>query len=227
VSRELVASRSWFVQNTLAGALLHPFEDPDGAQRAVPRNPADEGLASARFLASGDSVFWTANAGTVTRIDSWADGETRTLLGADPEHPADDLGTDGIDLVWSQATAAAAHVSKVAVFTSPFTTDAKRLRPRRLAGEFPAAFHSSPFVVGCGHAAHYVDRGDGRVGLRIFRLADGRSWTLFTRLDSVAGVFQEPIAVTCREVFEQVSVGRDRQVVRIRLDSLGDGARVD
>jgi hypothetical protein len=221
VSRELVAGRSSFVENTLAGAVLHPFEDPDGEKSVVARNPADQGLASARFLASADSLFWTANAGAVTRIDAWRNGEARTLLGADPRHPANDLGTDGTDLVWSQleARAASRFPARVAVFTSPFTTDPGSLRPRRLGSDLPAAFQSSPFVVGCGHAAHYVDSGDGRVGFRVFRLADGRSWTLFTRVDSGA-VFQQPIAVTCDEVFAQVAVGRDLQVVRIHLDSL-------
>jgi hypothetical protein len=110
--------------------------------------------------------------------------------------------------------------------TAPYVTDGAAVVKRRLRSEYPDGFLVSPFTVGCGYAAHYIDLGDGkRVGARIVRLADGTSWTLVTPL--TGPVFQDALAVTCTELFARVAIGAETQVARIRLDSLPPGEPAD
>ena len=138
---------------------------------------------------------------------------------------AADFGTDGKDMVWTEAFGRA-YVgddwSAVHLVTAPYTTDPSKLEKRELRSM--ERLEQEPYVVGCGHAV-------GRLGPTITRLRDGRFATLEQlRSDDggfVAG-FTKALAITCDEVFVTVhGMGCSDNVVRIRLDDLGLGSQPD
>jgi hypothetical protein len=134
-----------------------------------------------------------------------------------------DLGTDGKDLVWIDAQGRASQSSSspfttLTIMTAPFMTEPNAVVSRRLRTEDGPGFGASNFVVGCGYAA----RSNGQ-HIRIVRLSDGYSWALPT------GKFywQNPLALTCTELFASVLSGGELRTARIRLDSLGRGISPD
>ena len=110
--------------------------------------------------------------------------------------------------------------------TSPFTTDAAALQPRRLRSEVGNGFATSRPQVGCGYAAREIYD-----GIRIVRLSDGVSWMLPSQQGST-WLWNEPLAVTCTELFAMVAADgdagwQDVGIARVRLDSLGPGTPPD
>lgn len=153
----------------------------------------------------------------------------------DTNKGAYNVGTDGKDLVWTLGEdhpSTGGTYAKRSIWTSPFTTDPKKLVPKRLRSDPEIAFDVN-FAVGCGYAAHKLQPPDGML---IVRLSDGVSWLLpnnLTASDKTGWHWLKAIGVTCDEVFATVaaidSPGAKllNTIARIRLDSLGPGLPPD
>jgi hypothetical protein len=142
----------------------------------------------------------------------------------DQTQGATDLGTDGVDLVWSYGEGKAPNeiVYPVrSIMTAPFTTDPMALQATRLRSQPYPTLGVHQFKVGCGFGMQET----GGNGLLIIRLSDGISWTL----PHLPGQFLPlgPIGLTCDEAFMFVQIGGRATIARIRLDSLGPGIPPD
>jgi hypothetical protein len=225
IRRDYPVGANSFLEFSAGATRVHTWSDPMGATTAIPDNPADNGAAPGGYGYVGDTVFWNTNAGTYFSENAWTSaGGTKPVLGfgADLTRGAYDFGTDGKDMAWHEGTGltsvtkSAAHVD---IMTAPYATSAASVVKRRLRSEYVSGNYGNPFTVGCGYAASGIaSDADGRVGLRIIRLLDGVSWTLVLPGTS-AFQWQEPLAITCKEIFVSVTVPA-KQVVRLRLDSL-------
>jgi hypothetical protein len=131
-----------------------------------------------------------------------------------------DLGTDGKDLVWIEAsgrTTDTGPFDTYTIMTAPYTTEPGSVVSRRLRTEQGPDFDVVYFQVGCGYAA----RSNGE-HIRVVRLSDGQSWVLTNALTDPWG-WTEPLAVTCTELFATVRNSGVTRLARVRLDSLGPG----
>lgn len=148
-------------------------------------------------------------------------------FGAVTTNFAADFGTDGTDMVWTEA---AGHLdggtspwTTISTMTAPFTNNAASVSKRRLRSQSTYGLATDQFVVGCGYAAHQTSDLDG-TGLRVIRLSDGRSW----RLLNGSVTWNAPVAISCSELFVNVNFGPTAlNLARIRLDSLGAGEPAD
>src|SRR5690606_30746901 len=94
---------------------------------------------------------------------------------------AHNIGTDGVDLVWSEGEGKEPHESQSAfpirrIMTAPFTSDPASLMPRRLRSQPGQVAQVRPWVVGCGYAA--MDNGGAQK--LVVRLSDGWMWNVPT-----------------------------------------------
>ena len=135
---------------------------------------------------------------------------------------AANLGTDGIDMVWSEGegkepgqTSAEFPIRRI--MTAPFTSDPDQLDARRLREQPGKVSQVWPWVVGCGFGAF-----DNQGQKLVVRLSDGWMWTVPT----FPG-FSRPIGVTCEHVILRATLPTHSTLVRIRLDSLGPGLEPD
>lgn len=176
---------------------------------------------------TSNAVFFEASNSTNLRQQVWsADAGVRDLIsyGADPSQGAGSLGTDGNDLVWTHGSNGDGGIwsyPDYEIVTSPYTTSAPALQPRHLRSEGSCSLVSDEYVVGCGYAMHPTCAYLPSEGLRIVRLADGRSWPLVS--DNGPFAYVHPIAITCDELFATVSENNVADIVRIKLASLGVG----
>lgn len=133
---------------------------------------------------------------------------------------AANLGTDGIDMVWSEGegkepgqTAAEFPIRRI--MTAPFTADPDQLEPRRLREQPGQIGEIWSWVVGCGYGAF-----DNQGQKLVVRLRDGWMWIVPTYPG-----FSRPVGITCEHV-----ILRDNKLgtlIRLRLDSLGAGLPPD
>jgi hypothetical protein len=151
-------------------------------------------------------------------------------FGNDVSANAADFGTDGKDMVWTEAFGRATVEdpwTTINIMTAPYTSEPSQIQKRRLRSE-AHSLGAAPYVVGCGYASH--EYSSTETGTRLVRISDGQSWR-FTRIADPSGgyawLFNEPLAITCDELFIMFHHGYDFQVARIRLDSLGPGAPPD
>ena len=176
----------------------------------------------------GQAVFFTTGNLYRSGINVWdPDHGFRPFIRylGDWTRGAGNLGTDGVDLVWSYGEGKEPGGTLLSypirsVMTSPFTTDPASVVPRRLRSEPPLNLAQHRWRVGCGYAAH-----EGTASsLFVVRLSDGWSWTI----PGAAGrTFYKAIGVTCEEVFALGSMGEHANIARFRLDSLGPGSPPD
>lgn len=199
-----------------------------GDERPVTSAAADpEGLAPVHPIVRGDAVFWTGAAGPRAGINVWdPERGARPFLRwiGDPTRGAGNLGTDGVDLVWTQGEAgdpAGGPLPVRSLMTAPYTADPAALRPRRLRAAPHPSMAAAPIKVACGHAAQ--ETGDGDV--MVVRLSDGVAWRLPSAPPAMS--FRVPIGLTCDEVFVVGRLGGRYNVARVRLDSLGPGLPPD
>lgn len=194
--------------------------DPDGLAPDRPTLLGDKAIFGVGNLTQQGIMAFDAAQGTHALIRWYGD----------TKQGAYNVGTDGKDLVWTHGEEhppTPGIYPKRSIWTSPFTTDPKQIKGKRLRSDPQSAFDVN-FAVGCGHAAHALHKADG---LLIVRLSDGVSWIL----ENSPGTFawQDAIGVTCEEVFATVSVvpapgnGVVYSVARVRLDSLGPGIAPD
>jgi hypothetical protein len=155
----------------------------------------------------------------------------------DQNQGAYNVGTDGKDLVWTHGEVhpppgVSIAYEKRSIYTSPFSTDASNLLPKRLRSDLQTAYDVN-FAVGCGYAAHQLQKPDG---LLIVRLSDGVSWVLPNDLnsdDDGGWLWSTAIGVTCDEVFATAAVVAAPgaklvyTIARVKLDTLGPGLPPD
>lgn len=179
---------------------------------------------------AGDTMFFPMGTNEYHRIKifSPADGLHDFIsYGNDISKGASDFGTDGKDMVWTEASGRSSVSdpwAKIDITTAPFTRDPSAIAKRRLRSE-TMLFGANTFTVGCGYAAHNFANTVYDGGVRIVRLSDGRSWKL-GKIVGDGGVFWQftsALAITCDEVFLVFHRGQQSNVARIRLDSLGPG----
>ncbi len=208
------ALRTWSSPSTLVGNVSPP-------------SPGD----AVYYAFAGDAMFFNFGTLAYQRISLYTpDAGTRDFIsyGNDVSKGAADFGTDGKDMAWTEAFGRSSTQepwAKIDIMTAPFTTDPSAIAKRRLRSE-TYAIGSGPFVVGCGYAAHHYASTTEGSGTRLVRLSDGRSWRFSDGAPIDAGPrwhFNDPLAITCDELFVQFHHGVQFNVARIRLDSLGPG----
>lgn len=205
---------------------LHSWTPGGPSAHLDEQDPGQVGMVS--FV--GDTVFFPVGNLMYHRIKVYtpADGlRDFVSFGNDMNAGASDFGTDGVDMVWTEAagtrTAEMDRWTTINIMKAPYTSDPTKIQKTRLRSE-PYSFGANPFTVGCGYAAHWYST-DTESGTRLIRLSDGVSWRFKKLSDAdggTAAIFTGPLAITCDEVFLGYYGGPD-QVARIRLDSLGPG----
>jgi hypothetical protein len=192
----------------------------------VPTHEDPEGIGPSQFVLVGDTLFYATVTLEQHGINVWdAAGGARSLVRfvGDYTQGAADLGTDGVDLVWSQGHGKSGFSSDPYpvrdVMTAPFATDAVTLAPRRLRSAPFSYIGNHPWHVSCGFAVHEYNN-----GTLVVRLADGVSWYLPPDADFHTA---EPVGVTCEDVLILGRFGGRDSIARVRLDSLGPGTAPD
>jgi hypothetical protein len=187
------------------------------------------------FVFVGDALFFTVGTIPYHRIKVYtpADGlRDFVSFGNDVSQHAADFGSDGKDMVWTEAFGRATTNdpwATINIVTAPYTSDPTKIVKRRLRSEV-GNVGATPFTVGCGYVIHeiYPSGGSGR---RLVRLSDGQSWILRGATDGGASFsLQSALAITCDEIFFRAGTtlpDLDYTIVRIRIDSLGPGEAAD
>jgi hypothetical protein len=181
-----------------------------------------EKLHATQMVMRGDALFFTVTNSFQRGIMLWdPTGGTRALVrwSDDATRGAADIGTDGVDLVWTEAEGKAPDTSEYSLMwiaTAPFTTDAASLQSRRLR-HVKVVTGTWRWMVGCGYATNQ-EVGNAVI---IVRLADGMLWRLPLEGPSLEPTL--PMGLTCDEIFATGLVGGQVNVVRIKLASLGPG----
>jgi hypothetical protein len=148
----------------------------------------------------------------------------------DKQQGAYNAGTDGVHLVWTygeEHPPTQGIYPKRSIMVSPFSTDPKKLDPKRLRSDPNPAFDVN-FAVGCGYASHAAY---GKEGLLIVRLADGVSWLLPSTEDQ--WTWGRAIGMTCEHVYTYYSAKQSsgkwivNNIARVGLSSLGPGMPPD
>jgi hypothetical protein len=126
--------------------ITSPATDPDGYKVTQPRVSGDAVFWSASNLYGGGIMVWDKAHGTRPFV-RWPGDQTRA---------ADNLGTDGVDMVWSEGEGKEPSATEYPIrriMTAPFTSDPAALVPRRLRSQPGQISSVYPWVVGCGYAA--------------------------------------------------------------------------
>jgi hypothetical protein len=207
--------------------LLLPWQGT--APTGTPLDIPDPGLATDYVFGRSAIFFQVANQ-AYHRIKIYTSGvgvQEFISFGDTVSSGAADFGTDGKDMVWTEASGRTLSTdpwTTINIMTAKYTEDQKAIVKRRVRSEV-ISIGAAPFKVGCGFAAHFV----GEVGPRLLRLSDGRSWQ-FPLIDSAVGynwIFNQILGVSCDEVFVGAYRGNQNYLVRIRIDSLGPGIPPD
>jgi len=225
------SGRKWLVGYSVPGSLVQAYDTATFGEPVFLTSPADDpdGLSmSGRATVVGDSVFMTLGSLNMDGIIAYDE-----VLGyhpfvrwfGDTSRGAANLGSDGIDMVWSEGEGKPPGDGIYPVrriMTAPFTTDPDKLEARRLRSDLSGLFglDRGKFKVGCGYAGH-----DGAVpqDKLIVRIEDGWSWELKHTDDWKWG---RVLGFTCEEVF--IGTGTvSGTITRVRLDSLGPGIPPD
>jgi hypothetical protein len=175
---------------------------------------------------AGSTLAWTASAGFRSKVRMWTtDSGTVDLIDygtVEPPHGASELATDGKHMFWVEGSGrwdGAVRFDSVSYMTAPFTTDPSQLIARRVRAADNSGFGGGRTVVFCGRAAR-----SRPWGIEIVRLSDGQAW----RLQHQSGWgWISPYGLSCTELWTLAGPSSDQRVVRVKLDSLGDGVPAD
>jgi hypothetical protein len=226
LAHEWVASANWIGHGSTPDIRFEAAPWPWTGQPITPvASAADdpEHRNVFNFVIHDDAIFWSATTLSGGGIGVWTPQEgTRPFIRwlGDPTKKAGGFGTDGVDMVWNRGDKQSASDPDFTgtIMTAPYTTDPQAVKPRRLRS-YTRQISLYGWSVGCGYAANSYF-GD----VIVVRLADGVSWMLhITDIMS----FEDPIGVTCDEVFILGVYGGVRNIARVRLDSLGPGTPPD
>jgi hypothetical protein len=213
----------------LTGAFtLDQYAWADGARLPSLWSAAqDDGLQQGIPVVNDGAVFWPSSDMRYHKVKVYTPaGGVRDFLTAGTMTTLGygDLGTDGKDLVWIEAsgrTTDTGPFDTYTIMTAPYTTEPGAVASRRVRTEQGPGFDVVYFQVGCGYAA----RSNGE-HIRVVRLSDGQSWVLSNALTDAWG-WTEPLALTCTELFATVRSSGVTRLARVRLDSLGSGIAPD
>ncbi len=186
-----------------------------------------EGLDMSQPVMVGDAFFWTTASMSRSGLNVWDPvGGTRPFIRwvGDGTRGAGNLGTDGVDLVWSygEGKQPGETVFPVrSIMTAPFTTDPTEVQATalRLRSQPDPPIQVGPWQVGCGYAAR-----DSANKVLVVRLSDGWSWFVPS---TPSQKLQRPLGLTCEELFAMGEIGGKYTMGRVRLDSLGPGLLPD
>ena len=230
VDHNFIASELGII-DWVQSARLDLYSWTDGSALGHIWSSEQDGLQQNRVFAGPGSILWKSGELTyaLTRIYT-ADQGARVFVSPGPQPPGGsaDLGTDGTDLVWLDASGTpdvSGLFPTLSIMTAPFTTDPAAIVPRRLRSETSPGFAIENFKVGCGFAARRNDS-----GIRIVRLSDGLSWHLPAD-PSAIWAWGDTVALTCTEFFGTIHIATPpyghNNIARVRLDSLGPGIPPD
>jgi hypothetical protein len=218
------ASANWVIKG---GFDVHAYPWDMTQEIFVTSQATDpENLDFSQPQMKGDALFWTTSNNIISGVNSWnpVDGMRPFIrFIGDPTRAAGNLGTDGIDLVWSYGEGKGPNDTTYpvrSVMTAPFTTDPAALVPRRLRSQPSPGIAEREWQVGCGFAAHAQ-----LTDMLVVRLVDGISWLFPLQMPDVR--LYHAIGLTCTELFALADVQGRTNIVRIRLDSLGPGIPPD
>jgi hypothetical protein len=184
-----------------------------------------ENMSASQLVMRKDAFFWTTMTSKRSGINVWdPKGGTRPFQRwiGDYTKGAGNLGTDGVDMVWSYGEGKAPNDTKFAnpsMMTAPFTTNPDELEPRRLRSQPTSYVADHTYEVGCGHATRDV----GQTSM-VVRISDGVAWTLPMAPELK---LYKPLGLTCEELFVMGEIGGRINIARVRLDSLGAGSPPD
>lgn len=187
----------------------------------------------------GEDVFTELGESTNRGVAVWSKAQGQRRLLIDPTQKSDRraFATDGKDMVWDQGESDLDPDLGIynggAVMTAPYTTDPDVVvaTTRRVRTD-ESLIGGHRFQLGCGYAARTTSAGPLNDGVTVVRLADGRAWQLPGMPIGADFAYAEVLAVTCDEVFvygggKALGAAGQLDVVRLRLDSLGDGVPSD
>ena len=211
---------------------LIPWDKLGGGPSIHISSPAEEDGRQQSFPFFEDqAIFWNSTTLAFQGFRVWTpmDGKQSFIdYGGDYTRGVHGLGSDGADLVWNEGEGRTNPNDVFPtnwVMTSPFTTDPKALKPRKVrqTGAYGAV---DPYRVGCGYAAHVMGLTSSDAYAEVIRLSDGVAWRFV--LNRPMWTWNAPIAITCDEIFLHIQskgpLGTyEESVARIRLDSLGPG----
>ncbi|MBS2019846.1 MAG: hypothetical protein JST00_43690 [Deltaproteobacteria bacterium] len=214
---------------------LTPWSNLGGAGEMIGA-PEDGALLYNYQFFFKDALFWAADGSGINKQKVWTRGSgVKDFLsfGNETTKGIADLGTDGVDMAWLEASGragASGVFPDVAVYTSKFTTDPSKIQKRLLRSDQTGySFGVAPFVVGCGYAARSTFRktaGEPAGATMLVRLSDGAAWFLPT-VQTSDWSWLRPLGVTCDELVVVVntkpsaSMPSSTTVARVRIDSLG------
>lgn len=237
VSTAYYVGATMFVQN-FGAASVYSFATGNLIAPLVPA-PEDSDVRYGLYQFQGDDLFWIGNSARRTIVKVWtAAGGMQTLIGHgyDYSRAVIGFGTDGVDMVWTEAFGRIDQTvqiyPQVETWTARYTTSPGVVAStkRRLRSEYPNGYTANN-VVGCGYVAHAISPPStwGKRGFRLIRISDGTSWEVSdeSEVQKFNFNFHFPLAVTCDEVFVEGSTGSHIEVARIRIDSLGPGIPAD
>jgi hypothetical protein len=184
-----------------------------------------------------DTLIFEVASGAYAGLMSWtAPDGARPLVyyGNDTQKGAVNLGTDGVDLVWTLGEGQQELYvwDTQTIMTAPFTADPQQIAvSTRRVRSHPGGTEAWGFAVGCGYAAIRMftptDAGNTK-DLFIVRLADGVSWQIKPQTPSGGLRFSAGLGVTCDHVYAVGDFPDEAStIIRIPLDSLGPGTPPD
>jgi hypothetical protein len=188
-----------------------------------------EKLDFSHLLIRADALFWQTADQYRSGLNIWTQERGAAPFVryvGDGTRAAGNLGTDGIQLVWTEGEGKLPSQKTYEfptrnIMTAPFVTDPALLQPKRLRSDPIISLSVHSFHVACGLAA----RGGLTQPIVVVRTSDGWSWLLPPSIDGF-----EPntvIGVSCEHVYLDGFFGGRLNIARIKLDSLGAGVAPD
>lgn len=240
-SHHYTVGRSLFIEATIPGRIFSLATSELVA--TITLAPEDQGLRYSGYRFQEDTLYWVAATAQRSAVKVWTTEQgIFTLLDHenDPTRGVAGFATDGVDMVWMEGRGRTNFNSLVFDVYEHWTAKYSLVKAtvnatkRRLRSE-PRASMGDPYAVGCGYAAVPLLAPTptewGQTGFRLIRLLDGRSWPI---LDGSAEQARElhysiPLGVSCDHVYLQAwsNSSSTSEVIRIRIDSLGEGVAAD
>jgi hypothetical protein len=204
----------------------------------------DEGGAAIPLASANGYLFWDILNSSDKRLRMFSPATGKgdfVTFAPDRTRGAADIGTDGVDMVWTEASGGVIpgeySYPVNSVMTAKFEPDAAKRVVRRIGSTGRIGFTGEAYRVGCGYAIH--DTGDmpnAPTTKRLFRLSDGHRWEIPVILPYLSpGDWQWGAlwGVTCDEIilnaFDRRGLSKTpreapvQHLVRLRIDSLGPG----
>jgi hypothetical protein len=223
---------------------VEQYERTTGKLIRVITTGMEEGGSAIPLASAKDYLFWDILNSREKRIRMFSPAtgkEDFVTFGADITRGAASMGTDGVDMVWTEGNGGiipgeySYPINNV--MTAKFDPDASKRLTRRVGATGRIGFASESYRVGCGYAVHETgDLPDLPSTIRLFRLSDGRRWEI-PRIQPFLSPgdwqWRRAWGVTCDELIVDVQDRRALaenpnrsllvRLARIRIDALGPG----